>query len=153
MVIIHYGGDLDDRRSFTGYAFTLNGGVVTWDSKKKKTTAVSTEAEYMALSDAAKEAVHLQRFLKELGVSNLEPPVLYNDNRSAQMLASNTVFHSRTKHIDIRYHFVRQIVESGALTLDHIPTEKMPADVLTKGLSKPKHTNCINLLGLEMINN
>ena len=68
------------------------------------------------------------------------------------MLASNNMFHARTKHIDVRHHFVQQVMESGALILDHVSTE-MPADVLTKGLCNPKHNNCVDLLGLKKISN
>ena len=147
-----YGGSMDDRRSFTGYVFIMNGGAVTWDSRKQRTVAVSTtEAEYMALSDAAKEVLHLQAFLSELGVSEADKLVLFNDNFSAQKLATNPVFHARTKHIDVRHHFVREVVESGKLVLQHIPSSDMPADVLTKPLPNPKHQRCAQLLGLSRI--
>lgn len=145
-----YGGCIIDRRSFTGYAFIMNGGVVTWDSRKQQTTAASTtEAEYMALSEAAKEAVYLQRFMEELGVKDMKKITLYNDNCSAQKLAQNPVFHSRTKHIDVRHHVIREILSTGMLTLEHVASDDMPADVLTKALSKPKHENCVRLLGLS----
>ena len=68
------------------------------------------------------------------------------------MLATNPVFHSRTKHIDVRHYFVRQIIESAALMLKHVPSEGMPADILTKALSKSKHTNCVKLLELAEVN-
>lgn len=144
-----WGGSSDDRRSFTGYAFILNGGAVAWDSRKQRTVALSTmEAEYMALSEAAKEAVHLQRLLLELGARKAGPVRLFNDNFSAQRLATNPVFHARTKHIDIRHHYVREIIESGQVVLEHVSSEEMPADILTKALTKPKHERCVDLLGL-----
>lgn len=145
-----WGGSIDDRRSFTGYVFVMNGGAVAWDSKKQRTVALSsTEAEYMALSEAAKEAMHLRRFLLELGAVDSEPVRLFNDNVSAQKLATNPVFHARTKHIDVRHHFVREVAESGQVTLGHVASDEMPADVLTKALPRPKHQRCLELLGLK----
>lgn len=132
-------GSVHDRKSFTGYAFTMNGGCVSWDSRKQRTVALSsTEAEYMALSEAAKEAVYLRCLVQELGI-NADNLTLSSDNLGAQMLASNPVFHARPKHIDIRHHFVRNIVESGLVRLRYLASEEMPDDVLTKALPKPKH--------------
>lgn len=146
-----YGGSIDDRRSYTGYVFTMSNGPVSWDSRKQRTVAMSTtEAEYMALSNAAKEIIHLQRFLKELGATDVETMTLYSDNFSAQKLAVNPVFHARTKHIDVRHHFVREIIESGKLKLKHLASTDMPADILTKALTKFKHDHCINLMGLKI---
>lgn len=102
----------------------------------------------MALSEAAKEAVHLQRLLSELGARDAGPIMLFNDNVSAQRLAINPVFHARTKHIDIRHHFVREVIKSGQLVLRHVASDEMPADVLTKALTRPKHGRCVSLLGL-----
>lgn len=127
----------------------MNGGCISWDSKKQRTVALSsTEAEYMALGEAAKEAVYLRRLLRELGI-NAGRVKLSNDNIGAQRLATNPVFHARTKHIDIRHHFVREIVDAGLIRLEHVASEEMPADVLTKALTRPKHENCIELLGLS----
>lgn len=129
----------------------MNGGCISWDSRKQKTIALSsTEAEYMALSEAAKKAVYLQRLIRELGV-DADKLKLSSDNLGAQMLASNLVFHTRTKHIDIRHHFVRDIVETGSVRLEYLASEEMPADVLTKALSKPKHETCIGLLVLSRV--
>lgn len=143
-----WAGSTHDRRSFTGYAFIMNEGCISWDSRKQRTVALSsTEAEYMALSEAAKEAVYLRRLLLELG-EEVDVIKLSNDNVGAQKLASNAIYHARTKHIDIRHHFVREIVESKQIELHHIASEKMPADVLTKALTKFKHEGCVELLGL-----
>lgn len=146
-----WAGSIHDRRSFTGYAFMMNGGCISWDSKKQRTVALSsTEAEYMALSEAAKEAIYLRRILDELGI-NIDKVKLCNDNIGAQRLATNPVFHVRTKHIDIRHHFVREVVDAGLIRLEHVASEEMPADVLTKGLSRPEHETCVGLLGLSGI--
>lgn len=144
-----WAGSVDDRRSFTGYTFVWNGGAIAWESKKQRTVALSsTESEYMALGEAAKEAIYLTRFLSEFGIRNPKSVELFNDNLGAQKLAENPLFHGRTKHIDVRHHFVRELVESGSIELKHISTDEMPADVLTKALPKPKHWKCLSLLGI-----
>lgn len=98
-----FAGCIDSRRSFTGYAFSTNGTAVTWESRKQASTATSTtEAEYMALSVAAREAIYFQRFLRELRITGMDSITLHNDNCSAQKTAENPTFHSRTKHIDVR---------------------------------------------------
>ncbi|KMQ87116.1 retrovirus-related pol polyprotein from transposon tnt 1-94 [Lasius niger] len=104
----------------------------------------------MALSEAAKEGVHLQRFLLELGAIDVGPVKLFNDNISAQRLAINPIFDARTKHIDIRHHLVREVMESGQVVLGHVASDEMPADVLTKALTRPKHVRCVDLLELKM---
>lgn len=147
-----WGSSIHDRRSCTGYVFLLSGGAIVWDSRKQRTVALSTtEAEYMAMADAAKEIVHLRRFLLELETSEAKSIKLYVDNMSAQKLAVNPVHHSRTKHIDVRHHFIREVVKSGQVELEHVESGKMLADVLTKFLPKPRHEQCILSMGL--INN
>jgi len=96
-----WGGCAVDRRSYTGYVFLLNGGPISWDSKKQRTVALSsTEAEYMALSEATKKAIYLNEFLIELGFKEMTDRVLFNDNIGAKKLAENTTFHARSKHIE-----------------------------------------------------
>ena len=103
-----WGGDLDDRHSTTGNVFLLAGGAISWVSKKQAVVALSTsEAEYVALSLAAQEAAWLQKFLTELQITS-KPIVIMEDNQGAIALARNLIAHSRTKHIDIRYHFIRE---------------------------------------------
>lgn len=130
----------------------MSGGAIVWDSKKQHTVALSTtEAEYMALSEAAKEALHLGRFLGKLRQSELSTIRLYIDTFSAQKLATYPVFHNRTKHIDVRHHFVWEVIETGKIQLEHMTSENMPADILTKALTKPKHQRCVLSLGLERL--
>jgi len=144
-----WAGSIHDRRSFTGYAFNMNEGCVSWESRKQRTVALSsTEAEYMSLSEGTKEAVYLKRLLRELG-TDVDCVKLSNDNSGAQKLAMNPIYHARTKHIDIRHHFVREAIAAGFVRLQHLATEKMPADILTKALTKSKHENCDRLLGLS----
>uniref|UniRef100_H3G826 Reverse transcriptase Ty1/copia-type domain-containing protein n=1 Tax=Phytophthora ramorum TaxID=164328 RepID=H3G826_PHYRM len=103
------------------YAFMMNGGCISWRSKKQRTVALSsTEAEYMALSEATQEAVWLKVFLCELGeMASDEAVKIYEDNQGSIALTKNPQFHKRTKHIDIRYHFVREKVEDGQVYFDN----------------------------------
>lgn len=134
---------------YTGYVFKLGGAAIAWESKKQRTVALSsTEAEYMGLSEAAKEAIYLKSLLREL-LGKSFTVALYNDNQGAQKLAYNPVFHKRTKHIDIRHHFIRDAVENKEVILRYLSTGEMLADILTKGVSKPKHELCIKRLGME----
>jgi len=138
-----------DRRSYTGYVFMLSGCPITWESRKQRTVALSsTEAEYMALTESAKEGLHLKRFLDELGFNHLAQVCIQCDNNGARKLAENPVFHGRSKHIDVRHHFVREVLKSGDLKVEYMPTNEMAADVLTKGLSSSKHTKCLRILEL-----
>ncbi|CAA0823453.1 cysteine-rich RLK (RECEPTOR-like protein kinase) 8 [Striga hermonthica] len=126
------GSDLDKRRSTTGYVFTYGGTAVSWISKLQKIVTLSTtEAEYVAVTEVAKELVWLQNFLNELGRPQ-EDVALYSDSQSAIHLAKNHAFHSRTKHIEVKYHFIRQLLEKKVLQLKKVPGERNPADVLTK---------------------
>jgi len=109
----------------------------------------STEAEYMALSEASKEAVYLRRLLKDLGFGKFAQVKVLCDNNGAKKLAENPVFHNRSKHIDVRYHFVREALESDELSIAYTPSEEMAADLLTKRLPKPKRVKCMTLLGLR----
>lgn len=103
--------DSTDRRSHSGYFFVMANAAITWESKKQKTTTLSsTEAEYMSLTEATKEAVYLRSMMQELGITSLkiDKIIIHCDNLGAQALMKNPVHHSRTKHIDIKYHFVRE---------------------------------------------
>lgn len=116
------------------------GGAISWSSKKQTSVALSsTEAEYMAASAATKEAIWIRTLVHELDNTSLSPITLRIDNQSAISLASNAVFHDRTKHIAIRHHFVREKVDSGEIIPKYVPTGEQVADILTKGLSKEKH--------------
>lgn len=148
-----WGADIDQRRSFTGYVFKLANTPISWMSRKQKSVAMSsTEAEYVALSEAAKEAVHLSMFLLEI-MGQQSATTIYNDNQGADSMARNPVFHGRAKHIakhiDLRYHFVRETIQKKRICVKYLPTEEMIADVLTKGLSTPKHQNCVRKMGME----
>jgi transposase InsO family protein len=145
-----WAGDIDDRRSTTGYTFIIAAGAVTWSSKKQPTVALSTtEAEYMAITQAAKEAIWIGRLLSELGFSSEGEVIsIYGDNQGSISLSKNSVYHARTKHIDIQHHFIREKTESGEIKLIHCPTNRMPADILTKALTKEKHDVFSRMLGM-----
>ncbi|KAH8280202.1 hypothetical protein KR054_009581, partial [Drosophila jambulina] len=139
---------IDDRRSFTGFAFKFASAAISWESRKQRTVVLSsTEADYMALSDSSKEAVHLRSFLTEV-LGQLKTTVIHNDYQGAGQLARNPVFHKRTKHVDIRHHFIRELIEEGTISVNYILTTEMPADILTKGLGASKHNTCKTSLGI-----
>ncbi len=142
-------GDIDGRKSTTGYVFTLGSAAVSWVSKLQKIVALSTtEAEYVALTEASKEMVWLQGLMKELGMEQGDAK-LYSDSQSAIHLAKNAAFHSRTKHIDIRYHFIRSLLEEDFFRLEKIHTMDNPADMLTKVVTLEKLHICASSVGLH----
>jgi len=146
-----YAGDLDKRRSTTGYLFTLAKAPVSWKSTLQSTVALSTtEAEYMAITEAVKEAIWLYGLLKDLGVGQKQLEV-FSDSQSAIHLAKNQVFHARTKHIDVRYHFVREILEEEEILLEKIHTIENPADMLTKVVTRTKFEHCLDLVNIVKI--
>ena len=117
-----------------GYVFTLMGGAVSWISRMQRCTALSTtEAEYVAANEVCKEVLWLSRLVGELGFTK-DTPVLHCDSQSAIQLARNPVFHAKTKHIDVKHHFIREVIEHKMLQLVKIHTDENPADLLTKSL-------------------
>jgi ATP-binding cassette subfamily B (MDR/TAP) protein 1 len=142
-------GDVDGRKSTTGYVFCFNGGAISWVSRLQQIVALSTtEAEYIAATEACKEAIWLTRLLGDLGVSDTAP-ILHCDSQSAIQLAKNPVFHARTKHIDIRFHYIREVLEDGLIRLVKIRSEDNPADVCTKSLPVRKLEHCKALMGVR----
>jgi hypothetical protein len=143
-----YAGDTDDRHSVSGHLYLLGGGPITWNSVKQRCIATSTtESEYIALSDASKQGQWIRALLRELKrtqylPSNLAVPI-FSDNQSCIALAKDPVAHSRTKHIDVRYHYIRELVSYGKATIDYMPTEDMVADMLTKPLPLTAYRRCI----------
>jgi hypothetical protein len=142
-------GDKDSRRSTTGYVFTVGGTTISWISKLQKVVALSTmEVEYVVATEASKEMIWLQRFMEELGKKQ-ENNRLYCDSQSAIHLAKNSTFHSNTKHIQLRYHFIRSILEDGQLKLEKIHTSQNPADMLTKVVTREKLSSFSVSVGLQ----
>ena len=124
-------GDVDTRKSTSGYVFTLAGGAVSWCSRLQRIVALSTtEAEYISATEASKEAIWLARLCSEFGLPD-KAPVLGCDSQSAICLAKNAMFHARTKHIDVRYHFIREVLEDGLVTLIKVNTSQNLADAVS----------------------
>lgn len=145
-----WAGDIEKRRSTSGFAFLLGGGAISWLSRLQPVVALSTtEAEYIALTSAAQEHVWLTRLFREIGFGDALGNVIYEDNQGAIHLARDPVAHKRVKHIEIRYHFIRDKVESGEIILEYCPTNDMVADIFTKALSRDKFQRFRGELGLQ----
>lgn len=134
--------DRNDRRSVSGYICFLYGVPVSWYSHKQATVALSTmESEYMAVTEAAKEIIWLRRLLADLGLAQEGPTTLFVDNKAAIDLAHNPMHHSRTKHIDIKWHFIREQIDANIINLSHVASAENRADIMTKPLSRSKFEN------------
>ncbi len=137
-----WASDLNDRRSTTGYCFSLtqDGPLISWKSKKQSTVALSTcEAEYIALAVTAQESMYLVQLLNSMDNDCLYIPVqIFEDNQGAIALSKNPVCRQRCKHVDVRYHFIRLALSNGKVTVEYCPTEEMVADVMTKPVTKFK---------------
>ena len=137
-----WSGDLNDRRSTTGYYFKFegDGGAISWEVKKQATVALSsTEAEYQAMAAAVQEAIYLRALMKDFGYLMKEPTDIGEDNQSCIKMCHNPVMHKRSKHIDTKLHFIRERVENEEVGIHYIPTEGMTADcILTRSLPHVK---------------
>jgi transposase InsO family protein len=143
-----YAGDLDTRRSTTGYVFIMNGGAISWQSKRQATVAVSTtEAEYMAAAAAAKEALWLRKLLGDLQLYT-GAMVIKADNQSAIKVLKNPIMSARSKHIDVIYNFARERVARNEIKFEYMRTEEMVADIFTKPVNKSKFDFCCERMGI-----
>ena len=138
------------RHSISGYAFLINGGEVSWSSKRQPIVALSTtEAEYVATAHLVKEVLWLRAFLGEI-MRPLSTPTTFNcDNQSAIALTKDGQFHTRTKHIDLRFHFIREAITNETITMAYCLTQSMVANILTKPLIRGRtkeHTGSLGLL-------
>jgi hypothetical protein len=148
-----YAMDPEQRKSISGMIFTYGGGPLSWASKKQAVIALSTcEAEYIALCMGCKESVWLRRLLKDFNVNIDQPTELKVDNTAAIVLAQTPVVSGkRTKHIDVRYHFSRECVLRGEITIVHCPGDDMLADIFTKPLGKIKFSKFAELLVTKVL--
>eukprot|EP00253_Pinus_taeda_P002592 PITA_02592 len=138
-----------NKKSTSGCCFRLGSVVVSWFSRKQKSVALSSsEAEYMATRQASCEAIWLRKLLYGLFDEELRPTVIHYDNQSCIKLTENPVCHDRSKHIDIRYHFIRDYVQKGAVKLEYISTDERVANVLTKSLTRGKHVHFRDKMGV-----
>jgi len=146
-----YGSCIIDRRSFTGYVFKLAGGAISWKSRKQRSVTIAdstTFAEYVAISECEKEGVFLRGLMSEL-LNETATITIFNDNQGANKLCLGETSHSRSKHIDVKYHQIREWIEKKIICVKYLPDEKMVADVLTKGLPNSKHRFCIACMGMK----
>ncbi len=144
------GSMAEDRRAISGYAFLIDGGTVSWSSKRQEIVSLSTtESEYVAATHGLKEVLWLRSLLSEVFGPFKDPMTMFCDNQSAIVLARNHQYHAHTKHIDVRYHFICWVVDQGVVWLIYCPTEDMVADALTKALPSPKVKHFAAGLGLH----
>ena len=128
-----YAGSLKDRKSTSGYAFILSSGAVAWSSRKQPIVTLSTtEAEFVAAAACSCQAVWMKRILRKLGYEGNISTTIFCDNSSTIKLSKNPVMHGRSKHIDVRFHFLRELAQGGVVQLKYCGTQEQVADVLTK---------------------
>lgn len=146
------GGDVDTRKSTTGVLFFYGACAVSWQSQKQKVVALSScEAEYIAGTTATCQGVWLARLLSDLRSEEYRPFTLKMDSQPAIALSKNPVHHERSKHIDVRFHFIRECIGDGKMEVDHVRTEEQLADVLTKPLGRDKFCEQRALMGVMKI--
>jgi hypothetical protein len=140
---------IQSRKSTSGCLLVFNGSPVCWTSRKQTIVRTSTtEAEYIAAHDTARQLIWIRRFLIELGQNQLGPTLMYIDNTAAKHLIKNPSHHKRTKHIDVKFHFTRNMVHSKEIELVHIGTKDQLADIFTKALPKTSFKSICNRLNL-----
>ena len=144
--------DRDDRHSTSGMVFLMAGGAVSWASRRQPTISLSTtEAEYKAASDACRQMIWLRTFSDELGDDTSRPTPLCLDNQGSIFLSVNPVVDRRTKHVEIRYHFIREQVELGSTEIFYVATEDQLADSLTKNVPYSVVAKFVDEIGLVSI--
>nr|KYP50219.1 Retrovirus-related Pol polyprotein from transposon TNT 1-94 [Cajanus cajan] len=144
-------GDVDSRKSTSGYLIKFIGGVVAWQSRLQRCVALSTtEAEFIAITKVCKELLWLKKFLQELDFVQDKYP-LFVDSQSVIHLGKNPTFHSRFKHIDVRYHWIRDALDAKLLELAKIHNDDNGANMMIKGLTRGKFKVCCEITGLAVI--
>jgi len=144
-----WGRCISTRRSLTGFCIFLGNCLVSWKTKKQATVSKSSaESEYQAMSETTGELVWMFGLLRDLQIPISLPLTLYCDNKSAQNIAANPVFHNRTKHLDIDCHYIRDKIQEGFLKTAHISSQHQIADIMTKPLSSVQHRVLAAKLGL-----
>ena len=135
-----WSGDVNDRKSMTGYYFKLNGrgAALSWGVAKQATVALSSEAEYQGTTAAFPEALYLKQLLEDFGIQQKHPIAIGEDNQSCIKLCQNPVKHKRSKHIETKIHFIRDKTEDGTISIHPAPTDKMAAEIFTKFLHVSK---------------
>ena len=145
-----HAGNPDNGRSTSGYLVKMGSGAISWQSRLQSLVALSTtEAEYVAATTAGQEILFLRNLLTAFGYDLSSPSTLYIDNQSALQVAKNPEHHGRMKHLDLRYYWLRDEVEKGSIRLEHVGTDEMPADLLTKALHRVKVAKFAEMMGLK----
>eukprot|EP00253_Pinus_taeda_P028156 PITA_28156 len=144
-----WAGSVDDRKSTSGYVFHMGLGAISWASKKQPIVPLSTaEAEYVAATATACQAVWMRRMLRSLCQEQVKGTVIFCDNSSTIELSKNYVFHKRTKHIDTKFHYIKELVNNGEIVLQHCRTQEQVADILTKPLGQKSFEFLRKCLGM-----
>lgn len=143
-----WAGNFEDRTSTSGYCIFIGNNLISWTSKRQKCIALSTmEAEYIALGEAIKETLFINKLCTEMGII-LKTPTLYCDNLATIEISRNPKNHQRAKHIDIKYHFIRKTIEDGEINLNFINSQSNKADIFTKPLNSNLFNNNRQNIGL-----
>ncbi|PHT43136.1 hypothetical protein CQW23_17161 [Capsicum baccatum] len=144
-----FAGDLDKKRSLTGYVFTIGHCAISWKATLQTIVSLSTiEAEYMAITEACKEAIWLKGLFGELS-KDLQIKTIFCNSQSATFLTKDQMFYERIKHIDVRYQFVHEIIARGDIVVSKISTYDNPANMMTKTLPSAKFEHCLDLIGVN----
>lgn len=144
-----HAGDVETRRSTTGFFFKIGSGPISWCSKRQQTVALSTtEAEYVAASESVRELIWLRNLMTDVAPTIQNVPLLMVDNQSAIKLIRNPQFHKRSKHIDIKHHFIREKYSQNFFCLKYVDTENQIADIFTKALPKDKFIKFRSMMGV-----
>lgn len=144
-----WSGDPSDRKSNSGFLFQLGKATVCWASRKQTSVSLSSmEAEYMALSEACRELVWLRQLLDEVGERQMKPTTILEDNRGCIEFVETDRKSRRSKHIDTRMHYTKDLVDKGVVVLQYCPSEEMTADILTKPLGAVKQQRFVEAMGL-----
>lgn len=145
-----FAGNIETRRSTSGYLFKMGNNIIAWGSQRQRVVALSTaEAEYIAAAQGLKELIWLQRLLVEITGDIHEKTKLLLDNQSAIKIIKNNEMHGRSKHIDIRFHFIREKYQAGYFDIEYICSKEQLADIFTKPLSRERFNYLKNCIGIK----
>lgn len=145
-----WANDVNDRKSITGYVFKLFDSTISWATRKQTSVALSsTEAEFMAICEASKEAIWLKELVNGFEILNVNDVLIFEDNQGCMRIAENPVDHRLMKHVDAKYHFIRDLIKEGVIRIEYIRTDDQIADIMTKALQKGQFIKLRN--GLNII--
>jgi hypothetical protein len=146
----NWGEDRSDRKSNSGYVMQLNGGTIAWCCRKQNiVTLSSAEAEYVAMTEAAKEAIWIRNVMKQICDQKNQPLRIHTDSQSAMAMTEKQNFSNRTKHVDIKYHFIKDLIRTEQIKLEYVPTETNIADMMTKPLGANRIRQLREMAGLK----